>query len=422
LRTEVDHRALKRIGRELHACLEKRESEASVRARVAQLATTYTALGKEGRAAVLQLIAAELATPDEVAFRAANEIVAAPTPRARADAVEAARAALEPPWVRLLTHFGSLSDGVTFLADVRADLLALAAGDDELRRLEQDLRRLLAGWLDVGQLELRRVTWDSPASLLEKLADCEAVHAVRGWDDVKNRLDPDRRFFAFFHPRMPEEPLVFVEVALVSGLAAEIGPLLDPDAPLLDPADADTAVFYSISNVQPGLTGISLGGLLIKQVVDRLRVELPRLKTFATLSPIPGFREHLAAAGGLPDDVAGLVMAGGEAPAPPPESAKTALLQLCAAYLVSARRSDGRALDGVAGFHLSNGARIERINWLADLSPDGLRASFGLMVNYIYRLDDIETNHRRYVSDRAIPASSAVEQLARAGTALLGGS
>ncbi len=418
---ELDRPAAERVRAEIRACAEGRGGDASVRAGVAQLATAYVALGEAGRLEVLSMIAAELTPPEERAVEAARLILGAGTPQARVEAIHDARAMLDAPWVKLLAQFNTLPDGVKFLVDLRADLLAFVGGRPDLRPLERDLRQLLASWFDVGFLELRKVTWDSPASLLEKLARSEAVHAVNGWDDLKNRLDPDRRFFAFFHPRMPAEPLIFLQVALTSGLAAEIGPLLDPDAPLVDANDADAALFYSISSVEPGLAGISFGSFLIEQVVDELRTELPRLRTFATLSPIPGFRAWLAgelSAGRvrLKDDQHEQLVAlvGRPGTEQPPESLKNPLLQLCADYLLRAKQPDGRALDPVANFHLSNGARIERVNWLADPSPRGSETALSLMVNYLYPLDDIEAHHRAYAAEHSIAASSAVEQLARA--------
>ena len=199
------------------------------------------------------------------------------------------RTALNAPRIKLLTQFNALPEGVKFLVDMRAELLRFGREDRGLVGLEADLKGLLAAWFDIGFLELKRITWDSPAALLEKLSVYEAVHQVRSWTDLKNRLDSDRRCFAFFHPRMPSEPLIFVEVAMVSGMAADVQALLDVKAPVIDPRSADTAIFYSISNAQRGLAGISFGGFLIKRVVDQLSAEFPKLKTFATLSPIPGF-------------------------------------------------------------------------------------------------------------------------------------
>jgi malonyl-CoA decarboxylase len=307
-----------------------------------------------------------------------------------------------------------------------------AARDDEaIAGLERDLKRLLAAWFDVGFLELRRVTWDSPASLLEKLARYEAVHRVRGWADLKNRLDSDRRLYAFFHPRMASEPLIFIEVALVQGLADSIDRLLDERAPVGDPQAADAAIFYSISNAQAGLAGISFGDFLIKRVVDELGREFPRLKIFATLSPLPGFRRWLddrlaaapdsfladgerAALGGaatLAAAIAGDAWARDEARR---AALAAPVLRAAARYLVEARREDGLPADPVARFHLANGAEIHRLNWAADLSANGLRQSLGVMVNYRYALDAIEARHEAYARDGAIAAAPSVARLARA--------
>jgi len=282
---------------------------------------------------------------------------------------------------------------------------------------------------------LQRITWDSPAALLEKLMAYEAVHEIRGWTDLKNRLDADRRCFAFFHPRMPDEPLIFVEVALVAGMTGEVHALLDESAPIGDPHLADTAIFYSISNCQLGLAGISFGDFLIKRVVDALATELPRLKVFATLSPVPGFRawleRHSRAASGdllLPAERSAIEALGGEAPerdlaalldhhADPRIGAalRDPLIRLCARYLLNERRPSGRALDPVAHFHLSNGARVERLNWLGDTSPKGLQQSAGIMVNYLYRLSEIEANHEAYRGEGRVAASSSIRNLLRAG-------
>ena len=264
------------------------------------------------------------------------------------------------------------------------------------------------------------------------------MHEIRGWTDLKNRLEADRRCFAFFHPRMPDEPLIFVEVALVSGIAGNIHALLDEDAPIGNPQAADSAIFYSISNCQRGLVGISFGDFLIKRVVDALTAELPRLKTFATLSPIPGFRawlsgeaerEEILLAGEaravqalhVDDDEVGpdrLLLDLLERPDwhQDPRIAATLrepLLRLCARYLLHVRAPSGRALDPVAHFHLSNGARVERLNWLGDVSPKGLRQSAGIMVNYLYRLGDIEANHEAYRGEGRVVAASSVRGLTR---------
>lgn len=264
------------------------------------------------------------------------------------------------------------------------------------------------------------------------------MHAIESWADLKNRLESDRRCYAFFHPRMPDEPLIFLEVALVSGLADDIGVLLDETTPVLDPRRADTAIFYSISNAQKGLAGISFGGFLIKRVVDSLRAEFPGLKTFATLSPVPGFRpwlEHLLGQGEdallTTTEARALAQAMGQegeqgaaltaALACPDwsrdeklaEALRRPMMRLCARYLVREKGPGTRARDAVAHFHFANGARIARIDWLADRSTKGLAQSAGMMVNYVYRLDEIEANHEAYASEGEIAADSAVRGLAK---------
>jgi malonyl-CoA decarboxylase len=304
-----------------------------------------------------------------------------------------------------------------------------------LKSLEEDLKRLLANWFDIGFLELKRITWESSAALLEKLMVYEAVHEIRGWNDLKNRLEADRCCFAFFHPRMPDEPLIFVEVALVTGMAGDILALLDEAAPIGDPQAADAAIFYSISNCQRGLAGISFGDFLIKRVVDALAQSLPRLKVFATLSPVPGFRGWLdrqaeAATEGLllPAERAALEALDGNAGGDLRvlldrpgwhqadglvEALREPLMRLCARYLLHERTASGRALDPVAHFHLSNGARVERVNWLGDVSEKGLQQSAGIMVNYLYRSADIEANHEAYRGEGRVAASAAIRSLAR---------
>src|SRR5205823_1486269 len=256
---------------------------------------TFLALNPAGRERFLKLLASEFDTDHEAIDRCCAELAAASGTPARTAAERALRAALTAPRVTLLRQFNALPEGVKFLVDRRAELIAINGDNPALRGLADDLRDLLANWFDIGFLQLQRITWDSPAALLEKLMAYEAVHEIRGWTDLKNRLEADRRCFAFFHPRMPDEPLIFVEVALVTGIAGNIHALLDEAAPIGDPQAADSAIFYSISNCQQGLVGISLGDFLIKRVVDALATELPRLKSFATLSPLPGFRAWLTA-------------------------------------------------------------------------------------------------------------------------------
>jgi malonyl-CoA decarboxylase len=428
------------IADQMRACLEAKGGEVSARARSARLAQAYLAADGEGRASFLRTLAAFDADPTvlQAALKEAAEAADAP---ARAKALARLRRALEAPRVRLLTQFTSIPEGVKFLVDMRAELMRHARADPALAALDDDFRNLLAAWFDVGFLRLRRIDWDSPASLLEKLVGYEAVHEIRGWRDLKNRLDSDRRCYAFFHPAMEAEPLIFVEVALVKGLADNVHALLDQKAPVLDPTQADTAVFYSISNCQRGLSGISFGNFLIKQVVDRLSAEFRNLKTFATLSPIPGFRrwidEKLAAGDQLLGEeeneaLAEALAAHGEAAvaetpalarllarrgwhrdAALADVARPVLTRLCARYLLAESDARGRARDPVAHFHLTNGARAERLNWLADSSEKGIKESAGLMVNYLYDRDAIETNHEAYVGEGKRAASTAMKRLAR---------
>jgi malonyl-CoA decarboxylase len=425
------------IATQMRACLEGRGGEVSARNRAAKLAETYQGLDEAGRKEFLRTLASFDSDPDAVASAYAT-VQAADDPAERATAKAALRRALEPPRLRLLTQFTTIPDGWKFLVDLRGFLLRTRRDDKLLAALEADLRGLLAAWFDIGLLELQSIDWNSPAMLLEKLVGYEAVHEIRSWRDLKNRLDSDRRCYAFFHPRMPGEPLIFVEVALVKGLAGSVQGLLDEKAPLLDPREADTAIFYSISNCQQGLAGISFGNFLIKRVVEVLSAEFRSLKTFATLSPVPGFRawldEKLAMdhSGLLSDEEAASL--GSAMPSPSGEQAlagilakrgwwrevglrKTAepvLVRLCARYLLVESNGIGkRARDPVAHFHLSNGARLERINMLGDTSEKGAKESATLMVNYLYDPAKIEEWHEDYAGEGKRNASTTVRRLAR---------
>ncbi|HEV2335558.1 MAG TPA: malonyl-CoA decarboxylase family protein [Stellaceae bacterium] len=438
LRPDLPEDDIARLRQQMLSCLDGRGGEVTARARTAALGRTYLALNPAGRERFLRLLAEEFDADHAVVDDCCALVAAAADPPARIAAERALRAALKAPRVTLLRQFNALPEGVKFLVDRRADLIALASEDPAWRGLADDLRELLADWFDIGFLGLQRITWESPAALLEKLMAYEAVHEIRGWTDLKNRLEADRRCFAFFHPRMPDEPLIFVEVALVTGIAGNIHALLDEAAPIGDPQAADAAIFYSISNCQRGLHGISLGDFLIKRVVDALAGELSRLKSFATLSPLPGFRAWLTAeaarqgvlvaaearavqalgAGLDEDDADRILLRLIDLPDWPEDprivaTLREPLLRLGAQYLLQAHAPSGRALDPVAHFHLSNGARVERLNWLGDVSPKGLQQSAGIMVNYLYRLGDIEANHEAYRDAGRVAASSAVRSLAR---------
>jgi malonyl-CoA decarboxylase len=408
----------------MRACLEARGGEVSARARAAGLAQSYQSAPETvDKLAFFQALAGF-----DSDFRTVEAAMAAVS----AAQDTASRAAAK---AKLLTQFTTIPDGMKFLVDMRADLMRLMGHDPMLQALERDMRGLLASWFDLGFLELRRIDWSSPAALLEKLVGYEAVHKIRTWRDLKNRLDSDRRCYAFFHPRMPEEPLIFVEVALVEGLSGSVQKLLDEKAPVLDPRRADTAIFYSINNCQRGLDGISFGNSLIKRVVTLLAEELRGLRAFSTLSPIPGFRrwleeqmaapdllteeesQSLAEAAGTPDGQAALALVlAARRPLALPwiGKAEPVLTRLCARYLVLETGKGGRrARDPVGHFHLSNGARVERINWRGDTSEKGLKESLGFMVNYLYDPAKIEEYHEAYVGEGSRAATTALRRLAR---------
>jgi malonyl-CoA decarboxylase len=423
---------------QMHACLNGRGGEASARNRAAKLADTYQSLDDAGRRQFLQTLASFDSDPDAVA-RAYTVVQKAVDPAERATAKAALRHALEPPRLKLLMQFTTLPEGPKFLVDLRGFLLKTRDHDKLLAALEADLRGLLAAWFDIGFLELARIDWNSPAALLEKLVQYEAVHEIRSWRDIKNRLDSDRRCYAFFHPRMPGEPLIFVEVALVKGLGGSVQNLLDEKAPVQDPRGADTAIFYSISNCQRGLSGISFGNFLIKRVVELLSAEFRNLRTFATLSPLPGFRKWLDetlaanAPGLLSDEEATSLISAMPAPTGAQalarilakrgwwrevglhKTAEPVLVRLAARYLLveSSGRNPKRARDPVAHFHLSNGARVERLNMLGDVSEKGAKEGATLMVNYLYDPAKIEDWHEDYAGEGKRNASTAVRKLAR---------
>ncbi len=326
--------------------------------------------------------------------------------------------ASEPRRQELIRRLNRAPGGTSELVKIRADLLDMMNGHADLAALDHDVVHLLSSWFNRGFLVLRRIDWSTPANILEQIIRYEAVHEIHDWDDLRRRIDPvDRRCYAFFHPALADEPLIFVEVALTETIPSAIAPLLAVDRQLVPVERARTAVFYSISNTQRGLGGISFGNFLIKQVVEELRRELPKLDTFVTLSPVPGFMPWLQQANDVPlseDDRALLKHL--DEPKWFENAELTAQLRsviepLAAYYFLKARTSKGRLIDSVARFHLGNGARLERINWLGDLSPKGLRESAGVMVNYLYRLDDIEKNHEAYANDGDVVASNAVKKL-----------
>lgn len=307
-------------------------------------------------------------------------------------------AATEPPRQELIRRLNQVPGATHSLVEMRADLLRLGRGEDALMALDLDFRHLFASWFNRGFLVLRPISWESPAHILEKIIAYEAVHAIHSWEDLRRRVEPaDRRCFAFFHPAMPDEPLIFVEVALTRGIPGSVQALLAQDREVLDEEKADTATFYSISNCQAGLANISFGNSLIKQVAADLSIDLPGLKTFVTLSPIPGLTAWLR---------------NEELDFDPEDDGQ--MRALAAQYLLRAKRDNGKPLDPVARFHLGNGASVHQVHARADTSPNGLRQSAGVMVNYLYDLSKVTQNHERFAASNQVAASSEVRSLAAA--------
>lgn len=400
-------RELRRLLEDLQGIIDARVSEVEGGRRAQQLQAWYTRATPAQRRD-LWLLMSEQFTADAAKVKKAQAQYAAAvgTPDEAAAEVIYRRATVSPRR-RVLQRFSADANGIRFLVDLRAELQSYLKADRRLRALDVEMEYMFSTWFDVGFLELRRLSWDSPASLIEKLIKYEAVHDIRSWADLKNRLDSDRRCYGFFHPRLPGEPLIFVEVALTDGIAGSIAPLLDETAAPADLSRATTAIFYSISNTQDGLRGVSFGDSLIKRVVEELKSEFPRLKTFATLSPIPGFRAWLQK-NAPPEFMAGL---DDPLSLEPKSPVRVQLLAWAARYL-GRELQDGKPLDPVARFHLGNGARIEQLNWGGDPSPKGLKQSFGLMVNYLYdpkRLD----KHRAMLAQGEIPISGSIEDLYR---------
>jgi len=407
---------LQHLRQQLKECADGLGGEVTARQRAVKLGASYLRLDDAGRREFLRMIALEFG-PDPRTVSAAHETyqAAVGTPE-QWDAEAGLRAAMRSSRIRILTHFNALPQGVKFLVDLRADLLRYLDDQPELAAFDRELEARLTAWFDVGFLELQRITWNSPAALLEKLIKYEAVHEIRSWNDMRNRLDSDRRCYAFFHPRMPNEPLIFVEVALTDKLADSVQALLDEAAPLFDAKRAAMAIFYSISNTQPGLRGVSFGNFLLKRVIDDLQRDFPRLKTFATLSPLPQLAAWVKrtpdalAAAGLNLDAKALAAGEWRHDTKLARRLREPLLTLAARYLLEAGE---RPYDPVARFHLGNGARIERLNWLADTSAKGLRQSFGLMVNYVYVPEQIENNVESFVDRGHRAASAAVRRQAK---------
>ena len=438
-RPDLPQDDLDKVMIEVNNCIKGKSDEASLRARAAEIGKIYLELNQDGRSKFLRALATSFDVDREVVDEKIQDVLTAgENIELRLQAEQKLKMSLQPPWRSLLGRFTTLPDGVKFLVDMRTEMLALVKDYPEISGLSNDLRSMLSAWFDIGLLELTRIEWSSPAILLEKLIAYESVHAIRSWADLKNRLGPDRRCFGFFHPNMPSEPLIFVQVALVRGISDNIDRLLDESNSSSDQRDADTAIFYSISNAQRGLDGISFGNFLIKMVVEKLSLESANLKTFATLSPIPGFanwlneqlelshkdllkpadRKNLVKytkqnvdASILKDLIPKLDGIGDNNHEQLFKDLEAPLIRLAAEYLCYAKNRRGKAKDPVAHFHLSNGASVFRLNWAADTSTKGKRQSFGIMVNYNYNLKEIQSNSSSYESAQNIATSAFIKTI-----------
>lgn len=405
------------IGALAEALLSERGAASGV-ALAHEALSSYRSLSEEEKHNFFRLLHSGFGPDHEAIKKAAQAFLESATD---ADAIHLHEAA-EPRRQELFRRLNRAPRGTEELVRMREDLLPLLRSEPELSEVDHDFDHLLASWFNPGFLVLERIGWGSPASILEKIIRYEAVHEIQSWEDLRRRIDPpDRRCYAYFHPALADEPLIFVEVALTQSIPEAIGPILDTERQPIEPDVATTAVFYSISNCQKGLRGVSFGNFLIKRVVEELKRDLPHLETFVTLSPVPTFRRWLK--GLLRDDPDGHLPEGCRAIVEkldnpdwvqsdaPNQDIRNALLALAAQYYLVAKNKDGDPVDPVARFHLGNGARLERINWLGDLSQRGLSQAAGLMVNYLYDLDHIESNHERFAKERRVTASRSVAQL-----------
>ncbi len=392
--TKTDDDILSEMRGHLDRAVDPQSAELTARAHATAVGRLYLSSRTAVRRGLMQLLLSDYGVDRETIAEAARRFADDP----ETGDINDLRAVVTPQRIAFLSRLTSVEGGIKFLVDLRASVIDAMESDPTLRPLADDIQRLLLIWFDLGLLEMRRITWQSPAALLEKLIAYEAVHEMRSWDDLKGRLGEGRRLYALFHPNITDEPLIFVQVAFTKGMAASVDRLIEKSEPMGE-AGFDTAIFYSISNTQPGLAGIPFGEYLIKQVVDDIRASEPRVLNFATLSPIPGLRRWLNRT--FPDDVE--TLSGDQA----------RLMALAARYLTTYDAERGRARDPVGHFHLSNGARVERVNWAADLSPRGQDQSFGIMVNYAYDLGRLDARKTDYALDGKIAAERSVRELAR---------
>ncbi|RUM76779.1 MAG: decarboxylase [Sulfurovum sp.] len=399
----------------------KAKGEASSAVLAFDIVKTYQNLTKEERLSFYEVLAHDFDLDIDALIESATLYKSQHSKEALRELISKSQSMRQ----KLFRRINQAQEGTALLVNLRAEILSELKDHPNWIVIDFDLIHLLSSWFNRGFLRIKRIDWRSPAIILEKLMKYESVHTITGWDDLHRRLADDRRCYAFFHPVLQDEPLIFVEVALVKGLATSIANILDVNASVKSVDKADTAIFYSINNCQKGLRGISFGDFLIKQVVSVLQKEIPNIKSFATLSPVPSFRKWLlkelanntsviidnnATKQVLTGLIVELEQPDWQSDTQLCEKAKPILTALCAHYLSKVLRN-GKPLDPVARFHLHNGAQLNQINWLGDQSKNGIDQSFGILVNYVYDVDSIERNHEDYIHHGHISVSDTVKKL-----------
>lgn len=403
---------------ELGTTLLELNGEASSVAIAEEILDTYRAASHEDKKAFFHLLYEDFGVDHARVETAIEQYRKEPSQQA---ALQLAHAC-EAPRLELLRTLNTAPGGTMALIDMRAELQQLVSDDSIFAALDKELLSLFQSWFNRGFLELRRIDWKTPALILEKLIEYESVHEIKGWPDLRRRLEQDRGCFGFFHPAIPDVPLIFVEAALTHGISDNVTELLQQEPPRGEQEPPDTAVFYSINNCLQGLRGVSFGNFLIKQVIEHLSVEAPSIQTFVTLSPVPGFMRWLGKSEKLDSllttEELTAIKQLQENLLKPEELQEHSVLQqtlprLCAHYLVN-EKSRNKPLDPVARFHIGNGARLERINWMADASPNGLRQAAGLMVNYVYDRKQLARNHEAYEQRHEVAQSAGIRKLLQA--------
>ena len=403
---------------ELSQALLSEKGEASSIAIASELFTAYEKLSDEQRLAYFVTLADEFCADADRVQKAADAFLKNPDDKTSFE-LHVSSESRRQELFRRLNH---APDGTRQLVHMRQDLLKHSRKNPDLARVDADFLHLFSSWFNRGFLVMQRITWATPATILDKLIEYEAVHEIDNWDELRRRIQPsDRRCYAFFHPALTDDPLIFVEVALTQEVSRSMDPVLAQERQLVEKSNINTAVFYSISNCQKGLAGVSFGSFLIKQVVEELVRDLPQIKTFVTLSPVPGFMTWLKQSttdeaskivAELPEQgeqlIASLEQGKWPDDAKDNDQIKDKLIHLAADYFFNAKHKSGKPLDPVARFHLGNGARLENLNWAGDQSAKGLAQSAGLMVNYLYEPGEIEKNHQIYENEERVVASSKV--------------